>query len=99
MTEVGALLDELGLNASSSHVALEELKNNLTQIIEDQKILRSKYVVALIYCHTVKRITKSGYFHQFNTPRRERRTRFLADFPLTTYLSAIHDKYWFQILP
>lgn len=43
--EVKALLDELGLQAASSHVPLEELENNLSQVIEDQKILGSKYVV------------------------------------------------------
>lgn len=43
--EVKALLDDLGLQAAASHVPLEELENNLTQVIEDQKILGSKYVV------------------------------------------------------
>jgi sugar phosphate isomerase/epimerase len=43
--EVKTLLDELGLQAASSHVALEELENNLMQVIEDQKLLGSKYVV------------------------------------------------------
>jgi sugar phosphate isomerase/epimerase len=43
--EVKAFLDELGLQAASSHVPLEELENNLAQVIEDQKILGSKYVV------------------------------------------------------
>ncbi|MDP4162182.1 MAG: sugar phosphate isomerase/epimerase [Bacillota bacterium] len=43
--EVKALLDELGLQAASSHISLEELENNLAQVIEDQKILGSKYIV------------------------------------------------------
>lgn len=43
--EVKALLDKLGLQAASSHVPLEQLENNLAQVIEDQKILGSKYVV------------------------------------------------------
>lgn len=43
--EVKALLDQFGLRAVSSHVSLEELENNLAQVIKDQKILGSKYVV------------------------------------------------------
>lgn len=43
--EVKALLDELGLQAVSSHVPLEEIEENLVQVIEDQKVLGSKYVV------------------------------------------------------
>src|SRR5690606_27519362 len=43
--KVRALLDELGLKAASSHVGLDELKNNLPKVIEDQKILGSKYLV------------------------------------------------------
>ncbi|WP_129729149.1 sugar phosphate isomerase/epimerase family protein [Ectobacillus funiculus] len=43
--EVKALLDDLGLRAAASHVPLEQLENNLDQVIEDQKILESKYVV------------------------------------------------------
>jgi sugar phosphate isomerase/epimerase len=43
--EVKVLLDELGLQAVSSHVPLVEIENNLPQVIEDQKILGSKYVV------------------------------------------------------
>lgn len=43
--EVKVILDELGLQAASSHVPLEQLENNLTQVIEDLKILGSKYVV------------------------------------------------------
>jgi sugar phosphate isomerase/epimerase len=44
-SEVRALLDELGLRAASSHVPLEQLENNLVQVIEDQKILGSKFIV------------------------------------------------------
>lgn len=43
--EVRALLDDLGLKAASSHVSIEEIENNLAQVIEDQKILGSKFVV------------------------------------------------------
>lgn len=43
--ELRGMLDGLGLQAASSHVPLEELENNLAQVIEDQKILGSKYVV------------------------------------------------------
>jgi sugar phosphate isomerase/epimerase len=43
--EVRALLDEFGLRAAASHVPLEELENNLYQVIEDQKIVGSNYVV------------------------------------------------------
>jgi sugar phosphate isomerase/epimerase len=43
--ELKVLLDNLGLTAVSSHVALEELENNLAQVIEDQKTLGSKYIV------------------------------------------------------
>ncbi|TDL67599.1 sugar phosphate isomerase/epimerase [Rhodococcus qingshengii] len=43
--EVKALLDQFGLRAVSSHVSLEELENNLAQVIKNQKILGSKYVV------------------------------------------------------
>lgn len=44
-TEVRVLLDDLGLKAASSHVPLVELKHNLAQVIEDQKILGSTYIV------------------------------------------------------
>ncbi|MEH7440280.1 sugar phosphate isomerase/epimerase [Neobacillus drentensis] len=43
--EVKVVLDELGLKAAASHVPLEDLANNLDQVIEDQKLLGSKYVV------------------------------------------------------
>ena len=43
--KVKVLLDKFGLRAVPSHVPLEELENNLAQVIEDQKILGSKYVV------------------------------------------------------
>jgi sugar phosphate isomerase/epimerase len=43
--EVKTLLDELGLRAAASHVPLEYLENNLSQVIEDMKILESKYIV------------------------------------------------------
>jgi len=43
--EVRTLLDELGLKAASSHVPLDELKTNLSQVIEFQKVIGSKYVV------------------------------------------------------
>jgi sugar phosphate isomerase/epimerase len=43
--EVRVLLDEFGLQAAASHVPLEALENNLYQVIEDQKIVGSNYVV------------------------------------------------------
>lgn len=43
--EVRTLLNELGLKAASSHVPLDELKTNLSQVIEFQKEIGSKYVV------------------------------------------------------
>ncbi|MEH7274274.1 sugar phosphate isomerase/epimerase family protein [Neobacillus vireti] len=43
--EVKGLLNEFGLRAAASHVPLEELENNLCQVIENQKILGSNYVV------------------------------------------------------
>lgn len=43
--EVKELLDRNNLKAASSHISLEELKNNLNQVINDQKIIGSKYVV------------------------------------------------------
>jgi len=43
--EVKALLDHLDLKAVSNHVPLVELENNLAQVIENQKILDSQYVV------------------------------------------------------
>ncbi|CAM4173990.1 sugar phosphate isomerase/epimerase family protein [Lederbergia lenta] len=45
VTEVRALLDELGLKAASSHVPLDDLKNDLARVIEDQKVLGSQYIV------------------------------------------------------
>lgn len=43
--EVKALLDEFGLKAAASHIPLDELEKNLAGVIEDQKVLESKYVV------------------------------------------------------
>ncbi|HZH58972.1 MAG TPA: sugar phosphate isomerase/epimerase [Metabacillus sp.] len=43
--EVRGILDELSLQAAASHVPLEQLENNLSQVIEDQKTLGSKYIV------------------------------------------------------
>ncbi|WP_045517029.1 sugar phosphate isomerase/epimerase family protein [Neobacillus niacini] len=43
--EVKVLLDEFGLRAAASHVPLEDLEKNLYQVIEDQKLLDSRYVV------------------------------------------------------
>lgn len=45
VSEVRELLDGLGLKAASSHVPIEELQNNLEKVIEEQKILGSKYIV------------------------------------------------------
>ncbi|MBD8069692.1 sugar phosphate isomerase/epimerase family protein [Bacillus sp. PS06] len=43
--EVKELLDQYGLQAASSHVPLEELRNNLNKVIEEQKLIGSKYIV------------------------------------------------------
>jgi sugar phosphate isomerase/epimerase len=43
--ELKGLLDELGLKTAACHVPLEQMENNLEIVIEDQKILGSKYVV------------------------------------------------------
>lgn len=43
--EVKSLLDELGLQAAASHVPLEQLETNLSQVIEDMKTLGSKFIV------------------------------------------------------
>ncbi|MCP3031528.1 sugar phosphate isomerase/epimerase [Halobacillus sp. A1] len=43
--EMKDLIDELNLKAASSHVPLEQIKNNLTQVIEVQKTLGSKFIV------------------------------------------------------
>ncbi|WP_346200666.1 sugar phosphate isomerase/epimerase [Caldifermentibacillus hisashii] len=43
--EIRNLLDRLGLKASSSHVPLQELKNDLTKVIEEQKTLGSTYII------------------------------------------------------
>src|SRR5699024_8309368 len=39
------LIDEYGLKAASSHIPLEDLKNNVDQVIADQIILGSNYIV------------------------------------------------------
>lgn len=43
--EVKANLDHLGLQAVANHVPLAELENNLAQVIKNQKILKSNYLV------------------------------------------------------
>jgi len=43
--EIKKLLDQLGLKTAACHVPLDQLENNLAQVIEDQKILGSKYIV------------------------------------------------------
>ncbi|MFD2924687.1 sugar phosphate isomerase/epimerase family protein [Halobacillus naozhouensis] len=43
--ELRHLLDQLGLKAASSHIPLEEIKQNLSQVIKDQKTLGSNFVV------------------------------------------------------
>ncbi|MBP3950281.1 sugar phosphate isomerase/epimerase family protein [Bacillus suaedae] len=43
--EVKALLDEFGLKAASSHISLERLKDNLDEVIADQKTIGSKFIV------------------------------------------------------
>ncbi|MCE7793940.1 sugar phosphate isomerase/epimerase [Salipaludibacillus sp. CUR1] len=43
--ETKQTIDELGLKAAASHVPLEDLKENLSGVIEDQKVLGSRYLV------------------------------------------------------
>ncbi|MCA1010861.1 sugar phosphate isomerase/epimerase family protein [Halobacillus halophilus] len=43
--EIKSLLEETGLQAASCHVPLDDLKNNLEQIINDQKTIGSSYIV------------------------------------------------------
>ncbi|WP_106496205.1 sugar phosphate isomerase/epimerase family protein [Lentibacillus sp. Marseille-P4043] len=43
--EVRNLLDNLGLQVAASHVPLDDLKNDLDKVIEEQKILGNHYVV------------------------------------------------------
>ncbi|OXS73431.1 sugar phosphate isomerase/epimerase family protein [Domibacillus enclensis] len=43
--EVKALLDEYGLKASSSHVPLDRIQEDIENVIEEQKIIGSRYVV------------------------------------------------------
>jgi len=43
--EVRELLDQYGLQAVSSHIPLDQLINSADQVIADQKILGSRYVV------------------------------------------------------
>ncbi|MEH7503987.1 sugar phosphate isomerase/epimerase [Neobacillus drentensis] len=43
--EVKTLLDDLGLQAAASHVPIEQLETNLSQVIEDMKIIGSEYIV------------------------------------------------------
>ena len=45
VTEVRELLDNLGLQAASSHIPLDDIENNLDQVIADQKVLGSKFIV------------------------------------------------------
>lgn len=43
--EVRSLLDKYDLQAAASHVPLDQLENNLDQVIQDQKVLGSKFIV------------------------------------------------------
>ncbi|MCR2821972.1 sugar phosphate isomerase/epimerase family protein [Lederbergia panacisoli] len=43
--EVKALLEEYGLKAASSHVSLDALQSDLAKVIEEQKVLGSKFIV------------------------------------------------------
>ncbi|MBM7570812.1 sugar phosphate isomerase/epimerase family protein [Aquibacillus albus] len=42
--EVKALLDDIGLRAAGSHVPLDQLKNDLDQVIQDHKVIGSKFI-------------------------------------------------------
>lgn len=43
--EIKEWLDVYGLKAAASHVPLKELQDNLQQVIEEQKIIGSRYIV------------------------------------------------------
>ena len=45
VVELKETLDRLGLKVAGSHVPLETLRNNLDQVIADQKVLDNKFVV------------------------------------------------------
>ncbi len=45
VVELKEALDRFGLNVAANHVPLEELRENIDQVIADQKILGNKYVV------------------------------------------------------
>lgn len=43
--EIRTVLDDLGLKAASSHVSIDQLRDNLSQVIEDHKTLGCEYIV------------------------------------------------------
>ncbi|MDU1845921.1 MAG: sugar phosphate isomerase/epimerase [Niallia nealsonii] len=45
VAELKELLDELNLQVAASHVPLADLESNLTQVIQDQLVLGSKFLV------------------------------------------------------
>lgn len=45
VVEVKEMLDQLGLKVAGNHVPLDVLQNDLTKVIEDQKILENQYIV------------------------------------------------------
>ncbi|MDQ0253242.1 sugar phosphate isomerase/epimerase [Evansella vedderi] len=58
-TEVKEILDNLGLKAASSHVPLDQFKNNLEQVIEDHKSLDCQFVAVPFI--TEEQRTENGY--------------------------------------
>ena len=57
--DVKAALDHLGLRAVSSHVPIEQLERNLDEVIREQKVLGSQFVVCPYI--TLEQRTESGY--------------------------------------
>lgn len=61
--ELRRVMDSLGLRAASSHVPVHDLANNTEQVIEDQQILGSSYVV----CPYIEERTETDYRRLINT--------------------------------
>ncbi|MEL3972526.1 sugar phosphate isomerase/epimerase [Rossellomorea oryzaecorticis] len=58
--ELRRVLDDLGLKAASSHIALSELRSDAAKVIDDQRELGSSFVVCP-YLESEER-TEKGYF-------------------------------------
>ncbi|MBA2175511.1 sugar phosphate isomerase/epimerase [Halobacillus locisalis] len=56
-SEVKTMLDELGLKSASSHIPLDDLRNRLDDVIEEQKVIGSNYIV----CPYITERTEEDY--------------------------------------